>query len=156
MDMKPLNTEMFMTLYRFRQVHLSKLTGNMSKGEYYSLEALQQYHTTHPDSKGMYVSSLAKRLRISPPAVSRMLKSLEEKGLVERTVDASNRRNTYIRLTDHGAHMTRQVRSRMQFLVERVYDQFGEEDMRTMIALLNRLVDTAEKEIQAISEGVTE
>lgn len=47
-------------------------------------------------------SELAAKTKTLPPAVSRTLRGLEEKGYVERSVDKKDRRNTYISLTEKG------------------------------------------------------
>ena len=54
------------------------------------------------NENGVYVSQLAKELKVSSPAVSRMLGILENKGPIGRDVDKDNRRNTYVYLTQQG------------------------------------------------------
>ena len=51
--------------------------------------------------------------RTLPPAVSRTLRGLEEKGYVERSADKKDRRNTYISLTEQGWKKGEEVRDRM-------------------------------------------
>ena len=50
----------------------------------------------------MLASDIAKRLGITAPAVSKMLRSMEEKGYVERRVDEKDRRNTRVSITPDG------------------------------------------------------
>lgn len=48
------------------------------------------------------VSKLAESKHISPPAISRMVDGLVEKGLISRTEDPQDRRCTMLNLTDEG------------------------------------------------------
>lgn len=48
------------------------------------------------------VSELTAKLKAKGPAVSRTLKTLEDKGYIERDVNKADRRNTYVKLTASG------------------------------------------------------
>jgi DNA-binding MarR family transcriptional regulator len=53
--------------------------------------------------------SLTRRLGVSPPVVSRMLKSLRERGLVVRARDTLDRRSWLISLTSEGLYRIREA-----------------------------------------------
>ena len=82
-----------------------------------------------------------------PPAVSRTLRGLEEKGYVERSVDKKDRRNTYISLTEKGWKKGEEVRDRMHDFGCSVMSQLKEEDVDQLVAYLDRIYEIAEKEI---------
>ena len=92
-------------------------------------------------------SELAAKTRTLPPAVSRTLRGLEEKGYVERSVDKKDRRNTYISLTEKGWKKGEEVRDRMQDFGCSVMSQLKEEDIDQLVAYLDRIYEIAEKEI---------
>ncbi len=48
------------------------------------------------------VAGLAGSTGMQPSAVSRLMKSLEERGMIERTVSSGNRRNVLVRATQAG------------------------------------------------------
>ena len=81
--------------HRMRQlmVHLPSKLG-VSHSEFCTMNIISENNT----EDGISVSHIAAALEVTPPAVSRMLKSLEERGLIERRVNAFNRRSTMVRL----------------------------------------------------------
>ena len=94
----------------------------------------------------MHVRELAQRARVSPPGASRMLRTMEEKGLIERRVDRNDRRNTYITLTEGGEAAWRRTTERLSTFLDRVVDRMGLENVQTMIDLWNRFSDILEDE----------
>ena len=64
------------------------------------------------------ISALAKKLRVTTPAVSRTMRSLEKKDLIYRETDSKDRRNTFVRLTDTGKKILKQSELEMNDLVE--------------------------------------
>ena len=96
---------------------------------------------------GLSSSELAAKTKTLPPAVSRTLRGLEEKGYVERSVDKKDRRNTYISLTEKGWKKGEEVRDRMQDFGCSVMSQLKEEDIDQLVAYLDRIYEIAEKEI---------
>lgn len=54
---------------------------------------------------GVIVSDIVSEMKVTPPAVSRSLKSLESRGLLKRETNALNHRNTTVRLTDKGTEI---------------------------------------------------
>jgi DNA-binding MarR family transcriptional regulator len=69
------------------------------------LYALRGSHPTF----GKYQSQLRKKLGVTRPTVSRMLRSLEELGLVDRQRSRLDRRQLDVRLTDEGRALIRRA-----------------------------------------------
>ncbi len=90
------------TTFRYGKVNMGIRLGNITHGEFITLQMVHRYMKNHPDEHGIGVSELARCSYMSPPAMSRTLKSVEEKGLAVRMVDKKNRRKTYVCLTDEG------------------------------------------------------
>lgn len=76
---------------------------------------------------GITVSEIASELDVTPPAVSRSLKSLESRGLILRETDLLNRRNTMVRLTESGLDILEKSRRQMDGLMEYVTEKIGME-----------------------------
>ncbi len=90
----------------------------------------------------MLASDIAKRLRITAPAVSKMLRSMEEKGYVERRVDEKDRRNTRVSITPDGKEAEQQVRAgRCEEFITGVIERLGEERTKELIHLMNRYTE---------------
>lgn len=133
---------------RFRKLHLLEVFSNISRGEFFVLEALHHHHAANPGVQGMYASALAQVMESSPPAVSRTLKALEGRGFIERTVDREDRRNTYVSLTSKGEAARRETKEHMAGYMENVVREMGPEDIRHLLTLLDKLIDIMEEEIQ--------
>ena len=85
---------------------------------------------------GITVSEIASELDVTPPAVSRSLKSLESRGLVIRETDLLNRRNTMVRLTESGLDFLEKSRKQMDGLMEYVTEKMGMERKKQLYELL--------------------
>ena len=99
--------------------------------------------------KGVKVSDLAKAVRMTMPGVSRALAGLEEKGIIERRIDKSDRRNTLVFLTEDGYSKIREYKKRINKYFETVFERFGEEDrVAEVIELIGELSEIAQEELQ--------
>lgn len=98
--------------------------------------------------QGVLASDIAKRLRITAPAVSKMLRSMEEKGYVERRVDEKDRRNTRVSITPDGKEAEQQVRRQMQEFITGVIERLREERTKELIHLMNRYTEIMQEENQ--------
>ena len=87
----------FLLLHQhLRHMDWSKITPGVTQPEYLILTALSVHRQTQPDSQGLYVSSLAEELSVSVSMISKLLKSMEEKDWILRTIDKHSRRNTFV------------------------------------------------------------
>lgn len=87
-------------------------------------------------------------MRVAAPAVSRTLRSLEEKKYVERMVCEGDRRNVYVRVTEEGKEVLNECNRILSELLKSVTEKMGEEDMNRLIGYLNKLEQIAELEIE--------
>ncbi len=149
MEEQSLQAQLMRTMHRFKRVNLAAATDGLTRGEFFLLEMLGEDRRRHPDTEGMYAGMLAGAARMSAPAVSRFLRAMEGKDFIERSVDPVDRRNTRIRLTDAGARALATEKERIQRLMDRVFTAVGTEDMRTLLVLFTRVLDTLEQEIAA-------
>ena len=99
---KILQPELMQIMQRMRKIKLNILSEQVIYSEYYALEQIDRYVKEHPGSIGIYVSELADRLRIVPSSASRLLNTMEGKGLITRKVDTGSRRNIFVCLTPAG------------------------------------------------------
>ena len=135
------------TTFRYGKVNMGIRLGNITHGEFITLQMVHRYMKNHPDEHGIGVSELARCSYMSPPAMSRTLKSVEEKGLAVRMVDKKNRRKTYVCLTDEGEDARLQAWKTCTDYIDWVLKEMGEEKMETFLELWGELVDLMEKNI---------
>lgn len=152
MTEKELSMEFLATAHRFKKIHMDGIFPEISKGEFWALKMIQKATLKSESECGVYVSTIAECLKVTPSAISRMLKGMEEKGLIERKVNKNDRRNTYVTLTEKGKKVTQKVEAEMNEFTKNVISGMGEEDSKTLIRLFNKLVDTMEAEIKRHNE----
>lgn len=87
----------------------------------------------------------AEILRVSAPSVSRTLKNLEEKGLIERDIDKNDRRSVRIIVTKAGEQQVNIVMKRVFAIMERVLGEFSNEELTAMAELHSKFVRAIEK-----------
>lgn len=114
--------------------------------------ATKETDAKEPDSKSIdakvTVSEVVRYMRVAAPAVSRTLRSLEEKNYVERMVCEGDRRNVYVRVTEEGKEVLNECNRILSELLKSVTEKMGEEDMNRLIGYLNKLEQIAELEIE--------
>lgn len=148
MDVSKTQEEFIKTAGRFGKMRYEFLFRNLSKREYEMLSVIWQFMQDNDKKQGMYVSALAKKLRVSSPAVSRMIGALESRGYIRRDVDKEDRRNTFVYLTDKGIREKKENEERMQRLMKRVMNRMGEKDMKEFVLLFNQFADIMEEELE--------
>ncbi len=141
-----IHTRLMYAFQRIRKVEVTPETG-ISKMEFFALQAIGGYQQKTGLS-GIYVSELAKTLRIASSQTSRMLKSLEERQLIGRKIDDRDRRNTYVYLTEEGRQVCRETQDSMKRFMKRVLQSMGEERVEELISLCNELADVMEQEAE--------
>lgn len=87
-----------------------------------ALEMVHYATRQHGTADGLTVSQLAKCANQPLPAVSRTLRQLEERGLIERQVDPADRRRVFVRLSEQGEHDRKQCEDAV---ADYLYASFG-------------------------------
>ena len=89
-------------------------------------------------------SELAEFERIKRPTATRVLRRLEDDGLIERTADPSDGRSAVVTVTRQGAALLKKLRSRKNAYLARRLRDLPDEDVETLdraAAVLERLLD---------------
>jgi DNA-binding MarR family transcriptional regulator len=74
----------------------------------------------HP---GMTPSELAEHEKVQPPSITRVIASLEERGLLQRIPHTTDRRQVVLSVTDQGRDVVRKLRKlREAWLAQRLRD----------------------------------
>ena len=83
---------------------------------------------------------IEEELRLTNPTVTGILKRLERKGFVTRTVGSRDRRYKEVRLTEKCARLGEQLHPTAEELLGGMFDGFTAEEFETLNRLLRRLV----------------
>lgn len=123
------------TVRHFHKLDWSKKLTACTQPEFLALSAIYYAQARHPDRPGVYVSILADDLLTSVSMVSKMLKILEEKQWILRTIDPGSRRNTFVSLTDEGQDVYKRASQEMEAIHAAVIEKIGIENMLEFIEL---------------------
>lgn len=139
MEQKAMEDDLIRLFRKMIKIDFSEYLQGISREEFYMMGTIEEYFEQEKDAEGMNVSAIAKALDVSSPAVSRMLRGMEQKGYIMKRVSSQNRRNTLVRLTGKGVQAYERARKELDRLLTRVMDYMGQSDMEEFIRLWNKL-----------------
>ena len=87
------------------------------------------------------VPKMQEQLKISKPAVSYILNTLEKKNYITREIDPKDRRKVSISATPEGRAAAEQSMKKYDKIWSEILDRFGEDNMRQLIDLITDLDD---------------
>jgi len=88
---------------------------------------------------GLRSSALAQHLHIAPRSATEVVDTLEDKGLVDRSPDPTDRRATKVSVTPHGTRLMDEVRRARGLESERLFDRLSRTDRAHLARILRRL-----------------
>ncbi len=95
-------------------------------------------HAINPAGDNMKVSQISKRLRVTSPAITQMLKALEARGLVERQSDTDDKRMVNFRLTPQGQTVTLHAIGKISESMRGLMEFLGDEQSAQLAELLTK------------------
>lgn len=99
------------------------------------------------------LSDLADYLKISRPSTTTLVKKLEANGLVKRTKDPANDRNTFVTLTRKGRLFSQYQLRYRQRMAEKISEGFTQEEREVLyqgLCKLNRFFEESINESETI------
>lgn len=153
MENDVLQRELIHALHRFGQVHIRRLCCGVTQMEFMLLVTICQLNrdADGPEAEGIPVSELARWLNLAGPAVSRGLRSLEQKALIVRSVRISDRRSTGVRLTEAGEQVLQSEKRRFNTFTANIVEAMGQEDVNQLITLLDRMTGIMQTELEKMT-----
>ena len=139
--------EFFEAFHRFRKLDITSMFPELSGSDFRTLMTIECVGK-EKEGKGVRVSELAQQMRVAAPAASRTLKGLEERGMIERSVDTEDRRNTYVFLTKKGKEVLADAEQIMNDFSHAVFERLDEEKMEHLIAYLKEVYEVSAQEIK--------
>lgn len=109
--------------------------------------AIKKISFDNPTSPYVKLSDISELLKISKPALSQIIKKLEDKELVERIFIRSDRRITPVRFTEKGTDIFKKENEYMLKVTQSIIKKMGEEDTETFISLLRKLYSIVSEEL---------
>lgn len=134
---------------RLHKLKLGNMLTGISEIEFKTMSAISRI------SKGgdVKVSDIARYLELSAPAVSRTMKSLEEKEYIERHTDKQDRRNTFVKLTVKGEKQLKAWMKVFEEFSEAIFARLGDEKSNKLLEDLEAFVKASKEEMKAREEA---
>lgn len=138
--------EFLEVMHTFKRLNFMALMPNINSSDAHLISAIGRHNQMHPDKK-MKVSHLVKHLPAPAPAISRGLKVLEKRGLIVRTIDPEDHRNTLVELTDDGKKMCDAINNSMREYFDVVFSKMDKVDLVRLTELMRKMYDIAKEEL---------
>ena len=95
---------------------------------------------------GTPVTKIAPRMNMEPNSLSRLLKSLEEKGLISKRKDLFDKRKVYICLTKSGLKLRDKASKKLFALEKIIKSKISNTELISFFNVLNHISDILESE----------
>lgn len=138
---------LFQMLHRLKTLKLSALFDNLTHMEFITLCTLQKCKNDRQLDK-IKISEIAKLTNVCSSAASRTLNGLENKELIKRVSDSTDRRNTYAELTDKGQEVLSECQKIMDDFMEGVFARVGENDIKQFLDILDKIYQVSLDELE--------
>ncbi len=105
------------------------------------------YALLNIEPEGTPSTKLAPKMGMEPRSLTRMIKSLEEKGLITKETDPTDKRLVKLFLTKTGKQQRKLAKSVVLKFNDKVYKEIPQEDLETtfrVIAKVNNIIDNNE------------
>ena len=102
------------------------------------------YTLLNIDKDGTPSTKLGPKMGMEPRSLTRMIKSLEENGLIERRSDIKDKRLVNLFLTKKGEDLRKKAREYVIHFNQTIYDNIDEKDIKTCFDVLkkiNKIID---------------
>lgn len=116
----------------------------LQPGQHHVLMAI---HRLTQDGQPFSQKDIARRLNITPAAVTVTLKKMEKKGMVEKTVNDKDNRYNQISLTEKGRQIVADSEKTFRYINRQTFQGFTDEELSTLDGYLRRIqqnLDNAE------------
>jgi DNA-binding MarR family transcriptional regulator len=141
---------MFEAAHRFKQLNIAEKMNLIPQSEMMAMKVIQKLSA---EGKKYGVSEIAKYLSISPPAISRTIKKLREKQYVECLTDETDRRNTYIQISEKGYAALEADSAKVRNFMQSALSHLKKEEIDQFYDLFNKIYVSMKQELDRLDIG---
>lgn len=135
--------------HKFRRLNLGMMIPELNYTDFHTLVSIACCRENcAANGEEVKVSMLTRTMEMAPTAVSRSLKSLEQRKYIQRTVSDTDRRYTYVQLTPEGEKALEQAQDAIDNYFAAVFEKFGADNIENLLKQLNQLYHVAAAEIE--------
>ncbi len=137
-DILTMANEMTYYSYNMRKLSGQKLFSRMTATDYVALEKLIDSVELEDDKK-LYLQDIADTLKLPIGRVSRLVRTLRDRGLVVWTHDGNGDEGTYIQLTEKGANFAKEQQEKLRDFYTDIIEKFGRDRFKELLKQLYEL-----------------
>lgn len=152
-SMEDMEQNVWEALHMFRKLNIGSILPHLNKGEFVLMNGIYHVQKKISSGHGVKMSDLAEYTHALPPAVSRSIKALEEKGYVRRFVDQKDRRNTLVEITKSGQEVLDESNEITNEFIRRVFEKTDKEEMARLVSYIHQQYDLAKEELEKIRQS---
>ena len=145
MNKEQLRKEILQKLIYPKKIPLSVVLNELSPAEFTLIASFKSYEKSN-EGKHITVNELASNINISVPAVSKTLKKLEDRGLIQRITNKECRRNTFVVISEKGEDLYRYNKEKITLVLDKLMSSFSIEEIQAAISFYQKLENIINKE----------
>ena len=125
-------------VYRFKNIrHPEKGKDHMRMHDMMVLVGVRKIG----NGEAVKMSALSHYFKISAPAVSQIMRKLEDLGYIERIIKDEDRRSVYVKVSEKAIQEIKKIQSNMDKTMNELIEYLGEKDTDELIYLLDKVLD---------------
>ena len=142
---------LFEAVSRFKRLHLIELLVMMPHSETAAMKAIL-YYSQQSETEGCSVTDIAKRIHVSVPMVSKTVKRLREKGLIDYVSNQNDRRNVLLVVNSKGKEALKENAAIISSFISRTIARMESGEAEQLFCLFNKFYDCTEQELEQTSQ----
>lgn len=152
-----IGNELFSIMNKFRLLNQKyKHFGELSQAEFCMLmtigRTVEEKQIEDETVIGVTTTELVSILGTSLSAASKLLRSIEKKGYIERTAHPKDRRVSYILLSEKGKAVLKHQKEKRDKLMDSIIKKMGEKNMLELKRLMTQAYKIMKEEMEARSK----
>lgn len=134
MDYYELANQLISLRSKAPQIKIERTISQMGRGE----ALVINYLSSTKDN--IYPKDISKALKLTTARIAAILKNLEKHGIITRTPDPLDNRQTVVKLTDMGLAMASARKEKLIQATARMLEALGEDDAKAYIRIQKKLI----------------
>lgn len=147
-----LANEMTMHWYKAGRMGAHRLFSHMSELEYMMIWVLSRDQSVAEAQRKIYLEDIANKLKLPISRVSKMIRELQDKGLVTWKHDGIGETGTYIQITEKGIQAATNQQEKLKGFYKTIINKFGKEKFVDLMTGLAELESMMEEEIEKVGD----
>lgn len=138
MEKDKLQNQILQELIYPKKIPITAIFADMSPAEFILIASFTAYEKEN-EGKHITVNELASNINVSVPAVSRTLKNLEERHLIQRITNQDCRRNTFVVISEKGKKLFESNKEKITCILDKAMDALTLDEIQAAINFQQKL-----------------